>query len=133
MNEPKFVACDVEDAVDGDVMIFRAADGTLPARVVPSSQVPPATSTRTVTASETVQPSDRVLFVNAASGPVTITLRSAASGASVAVKKIDSSGNAVTVQRAASDTVDGGTSKVLGAQWESYLFVPNGVSMWGIF
>lgn len=41
------------------------------------------------------------------------------------IKKSDSSGNSVTVNRAGSDTVDGGTSKTLGSASSGAVFIPD--------
>lgn len=61
--------------------------------------------------------------VDASGGPVTITLPDS-TGAGVNgriynVKKIDNSGNAVTIQRSGADTIDGATTQSLTAQWQS--------------
>lgn len=72
------------------------------------------------TADYTATASDYFVTADATSGNVTITLPAAnARGAGktpfVRVKRIDSSGNTVTVQRAGSDTIDGGTTTTLAA------------------
>jgi len=48
------------------------------------------------------------------------------------VIKTDSSANSVTVNRASSDTINGATAFVIGAQYEPRNFVPNGSSLWVI-
>lgn len=57
--------------------------------------------------------------VDATAGAVTVTLPAAASilGFDMWFKKIDSSGNAVTIARAGSDTLDGATSVSLASQY----------------
>lgn len=74
-------------------------------------------------------------FTDATAGPSTVTLalaNSVVAGTKVTVKKIDSSGNTVTVTRSGSDTIDGTTSKVISTQYETYTFVSDGSSKWWI-
>jgi hypothetical protein len=61
-----------------------------------------------------------VVFVNATSGNVTLTLPAAnAWGANMSpdilIRRIDGSGNTVTIQRGGSDTLNGGTSETIAA------------------
>jgi len=78
-----------------------------------------------ITNSTTIGVDVYFMTVDATSGNITITLPSAAShfGANMGIqyvfKRIDNSGNTVTIQRAGSDTIDGGTSFSLTTQWES--------------
>jgi len=70
---------------------------------------------------------DQVILVDATSGGVTITLPTATGRTDpITVKKIDSSGNAVTVDGNASETIDGATTKNLAAQWDSMTLIPSG-------
>lgn len=70
-------------------------------------------------------------FVDASSGPQTVTLPAASeSSARISVKKTDSSGNAVTVVPSGSDTIDGATSKSLPNQYDSVEVVSDGESAW---
>jgi hypothetical protein len=60
------------------------------------------------------------VFVNATSGNVTLTLPAAnAWGANMSpdilIRRIDGSGNTVTIQRGGSDTLNGGTSETIAA------------------
>ena len=66
-----------------------------------------------------------VVFVNASSGEVDVTLYTADSngGMQVIVKKTDSSSNAVNILRAGSDTIDGTTSVAILHQNESVTLV----------
>lgn len=94
-------------------------------------------SQRHVSSSVTLGLDDRVTYVNATAGPVTITLPSPtyglygfgayssayqrlvpSSGLTYTVIKIDNSANAVTVTRAGSATIEGATSVSLAAQWD---------------
>lgn len=90
-------------------------------------------ATSTKTADYTITGTDVVIFANAASGNVIITLPTAASfsGYRFYVKRIDSSGNSVSIARSGSDTIDGQTSVTVTAQYDSYTVVSNG-SLWYI-
>lgn len=90
-------------------------------------------NTATKTSNYTVTTSDTVLLADAASGNITITLpaASSSSGYRFFIKRIDNSGNTVTVQRAGSDTIDGATSQTLDLQYTSITVVSNG-SNWYI-
>lgn len=90
-------------------------------------------ATSTQTSNYTITGTDVVVFANAASGNVTITLPLAASfgGYRFYVKRIDSSGNTVSIARSGSDTIDGQTSVTVAAQYDSYTVVSNG-TLWYI-
>jgi hypothetical protein len=72
--------------------------------------------------------------VNASGGARTITLpaANALGGRPIRfqIEKTDSSANAVTVQRAGSDTIEGATSVALSGQWASVTLVSDGVGSW---
>lgn len=87
----------------------------------------------TKTAAYTALATDDTILVDATAGAITITLPAVASSAGVTltVKKIDSSGNAVTLDGNASETIDGATTKALSAQWASLTIHCNG-SAWYI-
>jgi len=64
--------------------------------------------------------------VDAASGPLTITLTALATlgeDSRLAVQKTDTSANAVTVTASGADTINGAASITLNDQWELYEFV----------
>lgn len=72
----------------------------------------------------TVTPEMQCILVDATGAEVVITLREAAAAAEVGsqfllIKKVDSSGNAVTPTAAAGDLIDGATTSPLTAQYES--------------
>lgn len=94
----------------------------------------PAFGTRTVTTTTTLVSSDHLVLVDATAGAVTIELPPAASkeGFQIAVKKIDSSVNAVTVDGSASETIDGATTKALSAQYDSVTVASDGTEWWVI-
>jgi hypothetical protein len=95
----------------------------------------PSTNMHTVvtkTGSYTATTNDEVILVNAASGPVAITLPTAASNSNeYTIKKIDSSANNVTVATTSVQTIDGGTTAVIKVQYASVSVVSDG-SNWFI-
>lgn len=85
------------------------------------------------TASFTADNSTSVYLCDATSGAITVTLP-AASGATnriYHIKKTDSSANAVVVDGSGSETVDGGTTATISAQFESIQIICDG-SNWHI-
>lgn len=93
----------------------------------------PTFTTSTKTSNYTIGATDTVIFANATSGNVTITLpvASGVNGYRFYVKRIDSSGNTCAVARSSSDTIDGQTSISLDAQYTSLTLVSDG-SAWYI-
>lgn len=94
-------------------------------------------TTTTKTANYTVTEADRdkLILVDATSGAVTITLLAAATagdGFRVAIKKIDSSGNAVTIDGNGSETIDGNATSTLSTQYDSDNLISDG-SNWHAF
>lgn len=93
------------------------------------------TSTKTSNYTVTEADRDRLILVDATSGAVTITLLAAATagnGFRVAIKKIDSSGNAVTIDGNLSETIDGNTTSTLSTQYDSENLISDG-SNWFAF
>lgn len=87
----------------------------------------------TKTSNYTADGADSVILCNALTGGFTITLPTAVdrSGKVYHIKKIDSSGNIVTVDGNASETIDGDTTKVIDIQYDSMMTVSDG-SNWHI-
>ena len=90
---------------------------------------------RTVVANTTLTADDAgLVLVDATGGPRTITLPAAnamnARPMLFRVVKIDVSANAVTVQRAGMDTIEGAASIVINGQWASATLISNGVNAW---
>jgi hypothetical protein len=85
-------------------------------------------STATKTSGYTITATDAVIFADATSGNVTITLPAAASfaGYRFHIKRIDNASNTCTVARSASDTIDGQTSFTIDQQYTSVMVVSNG-------
>ena len=90
-------------------------------------------ATSTKTSNYTITGTDVVIFADATSGSVTITLPTASANAGYRfyVKRIDNSGNTCSIARSGSDTIDGQTSITIAAQYDSYTVVSNG-SLWYI-
>lgn len=79
------------------------------------------------TGAYTVTSFDEAITVDATSAPVTITLPTAVGRTRpVTVKKVDASGNAVTIDGAGSETIDGQLTRTLTAQWRSATLLPSG-------
>lgn len=93
----------------------------------------PAVATSTKTSNYTITGTDVIIFADASSGNVTITLPAAASfsGYNFYVKRIDNSSNTCSVARSGSDTIDGSTSFSLDTQYYAIRAVSNG-SNWFI-
>jgi hypothetical protein len=70
------------------------------------------------TANYTASENDGVL-ADASGGAITVTLPTPATGANVAVKKVDSSSNSVTVSQSGTETIDGSASITLTEQYEA--------------
>lgn len=87
-------------------------------------------TTSTKTSNYTISSTDTVVFANATSGNTTITLPVASSlnGYKFYIKRIDGSGNTVTVQRTGTDTIDGMTSFTLDQQYTALGVISNGSS-----
>ena len=93
----------------------------------------PTMATSTKTSNYTISGTDVVVFANATSGNVTITLPTASANAGYRfyVKRIDGSANTCSVARSGSDTIDGQTSISLDLQYTSLTLVSDG-SAWYI-
>lgn len=93
---------------------------------------------RNVTANATVSINDNFITVDATGGNVTLTLPAASTtfgggvGIDYVFKRLDNSGNTITITRAGSDTIDGGTSFTLVAQYESKSLRTISSSVWGL-
>lgn len=86
-----------------------------------------ATGIVSKTANYTATANDGTIEVDASGGAVTITLPavSGLGGRIYVVKKTDSSGNAVTVDANASETMDGATTVSLASQWSACVIQAN--------
>jgi hypothetical protein len=97
-------------------------DGDITATSITASSATPYT---TITGDTTVTTSNEVVFANATSGAIDVTLYLAASngGKTLTIKKTDSSANAVSILRAGSETIDGATSSILYHQNEAVTLI----------
>lgn len=86
---------------------------------------------RTTTVAYTLTDDDDIVAGDATGGAVTLTLPTAVgrAGRVFVAKKLDASGNAVTLDGAGAETVDGATTLALSAQWQTARVVSNG-SAW---
>jgi hypothetical protein len=93
----------------------------------------------TITSNVTANTDNYIYLIDATSGNVTVTLpaASASYGGTVGInykfKRMDNSGNTVTIQRAGSDTIDGNTSFTLTTQYEVKEILAISTSSWGVF
>ena len=73
-----------------------------------------------------------MLLCDATGAAFTVTLPAAAtvSGASISVKKTDSSGNAVTIDGNGAETIDGATTLALSTQYEAVTLWSDGSNWW---
>lgn len=91
------------------------------------------------TANYTVAVTDNFITIDATGGNVTLTLPAASTcfGGNVGIdyvfKRLDNSGNSITIQRAGSDTIDGATSFTLTTQWEAKKLRCLSTSTWGVY
>lgn len=95
----------------------------------------------TVSTNATITTERNVILVDATSGNVTITLPAASAaynstlgtGVHYKFKRKDNSGNTITIQRAGSDTIDGGSSFTLTTQYEVKELIALSSTTWGLF
>ena len=122
---------------DGTGNFVRLAAGTNGQTLRLASGLPAWNDATLATASKTsnytITGSDVVIFANATSGNVTVTLPTAASfgGYRFYVKRTDGSGNTCSIARSGSDTIDGQTSVSLDTQYTSLTIISDG-SAWYI-
>lgn len=87
----------------------------------------------TKTAAYTATVSDKTILCDATSGAFTVTLPATQglSGITYYIKKVDSSGNAVTIDGNGSETIDGDTTVKITTQYEALLLQTDG-SNWHV-
>jgi hypothetical protein len=100
-----------------------SSDVTAPIREIYLFGDPPRV--RTVTADTTVAFEDSTILVDSTAGPVAVTLPSGVvlRGRRVAIKKISSDSNDVTINPEPGETIDGASSVVLSVQNESLVVI----------
>lgn len=89
---------------------------------------------RTVSSDTTLQANDCYLRCNADASPLSVILPAASAypGRVTHIKKIDSSGNAVTVVGVGGELIDGAGSLSFTTALQSYTLISNGQSGWDI-
>jgi len=104
---------------------FRNTDDALNSLLRPSL----ATKTANYTATDT----DYTILGNATGGAITITLPKAATvnGKVYVIKKVDASGNAVTIDGDGAETIDGSATQALSSQYDKAVIQSDG-SNWHI-
>lgn len=109
---------------DGQLWLDTAASGTGGLGVL---------NVTTITSNATLTTSQTVVLCDASSGAITVTLPAASGndGRHYHIKKIDSSGNAVTIDGNGSETIDGETTQAIAVQYNSIQLVCDG-SVWHI-
>jgi len=101
---------------------------------VPTSKLhvagPISTAISTKTTTYTITATDSTILADANTAGFTITLPTAvgATGRIYVIKKIDSTGNVVTIDANGSETIDGSLTQSLDAQWESITIQSNGAN-----
>ncbi len=68
--------------------------------------------------------------VTSAGFTVTLPLAKGRDGRQIVVKKIDASGNTLTVGISGSDTIQGSATVTTTTQWASWIFISNGNNAW---
>ncbi len=87
------------------------------------------TTAKTITAAYTVETEVYWIRVDCTSGAITVTLPPVGDvGRPIGVIKVDSSGNAVTVDGNGSETINGATTKSLASQYDCIVIRDNGTS-----
>lgn len=89
-----------------------------------------ALNLRSITGATTLVVSDYTILCSASGGLFTVTLPTAVGllGKIYNIKKTDSTGNAVTIDGNASETIDGDTTKALNLQYESLTIQSDGTN-----
>lgn len=78
----------------------------------------------------TVDPNDDVVLCDATGGVFTVNLPTAVgiAGVKKTIKKIDASGNAITVDPNGAQTIDGAATQLLSTQWAKVTVMSDGVN-----
>lgn len=89
-------------------------------------------TTRTITATGGTVAGDYLILADATAGAITVNLPAVATSAGrvLAVKKIDASGNAVTLDGNAAETIDGAATQALTAQYDALTVFCDGATWW---
>lgn len=114
-------------AADGTSGQVLSTDG---AGALSWASLPAQGVTAVTTSPYTVLATDGTLSVNCTGGAVTVNLPAAAShaGRILHVKKVDSSGNAVTVEPNGAETIDGASNATVSTQWSTLSIQSDGTN-----
>ena len=115
-----------------DTVVTVDANGVL--HKTAATDVPASNSAFTsVAANYTASTSDEVIFVDASSGHVTITLPTASgnTGKKYRIKKFEASANNVILDGDGAETIDGSTTQTTNVPWTGWVIISNG-SNWGV-
>ncbi|MCI5059298.1 MAG: hypothetical protein MRY83_24505, partial [Flavobacteriales bacterium] len=115
-----------------DTVITVDTDGVL--HKTAATDIPASNSNFTsVAANYTALTTDEVIFVDASSGDVTITLPTASgnTGKKYRIKKFEASANNVIIDGDGTETIDGATDQTTNTPWAGWIIVSNGTN-WGI-
>jgi len=90
----------------------------------------PRTKPKVVTSAYSVGPKDDLILADATAGAITVTLETAvgADGRRHTVKKIDASGNAVTVACTGGQTIDGAATQATAVRWTVFRVISDGTN-----
>jgi hypothetical protein len=97
----------------------------------PTAAAPARTTVNAGNSPYTAQASDWALLCDTTAAGRTITLPAATTVVYLKVKNLGS--NTCTINRAGSDTIDGGTSAVLRTQYHAIDLISDGTSAWSVF
>lgn len=97
-----------------------------------ASQHNSLTILNTYTTNQVLSASNGYVLCDATAGGLAMTLPAASSRKRLHIKKIDSSVNTVSVQRAGSDTIEGSTAFTLTNQYDSVTLYSDGSTTWYI-
>lgn len=119
---------EVVNSIEATGLVLNKADNTqlLQAIRIVAGLTPSAI--RTISASATVLATDRIILIDATSGPINLTFMSAAHANAKAIKvmRIDSTANQVSLLPQAAETIAWEASIELTMRGESYEYVPTG-------
>ncbi len=82
----------------------------------------------TKTGAYIITAADSIILADASGGAFTVTLPPAAVNNTFTIKKVDASGNVVTVDGDGAETIDGALTAALAAQYESLTVITNGAN-----
>jgi hypothetical protein len=121
-TEDQFSALNLEFAEFDDVAVSALGGGASTLTIA------------TKTANYTLADGDDLILMDCTSGNLTVTLHAVATAKQKPyyIKKIDSTGNSMTIDGNASETIDGAATKSTTVQYKSFTIVPNNAGEWSI-